>query len=768
MSAKPAVVVEQFGYRFAGRVEPTLSNVQFALAKGSWTLVAGPTGSGKSTLLRALAGMIPLHASGEMRGKVLIDTHDTRHELPPGLVALLLQAADDQCCATTVEAELALGLENLNLGEAEIARRIDEALTQFDLQPLRHRSTRTLSGGEKQRVLLAALLAMRPRLLLLDEPLSQLDARGGAELLKRLATLREQGLTIVLSEHRVDEVLPYVDQVITLDATRVSGPVRRDDLVIPPRIDIVPRTLKPPFAELLRFGPQSFRHERHGPFVWQDVQFSLRVGECVALVGVNGAGKSTLLASLAELARQQFDAPDRLGAGLMLQNPDLMLFASSVERELAFAPQLLACPSEEVERRVRQAAMQFDVADFLDEPPQSLSQGQRLRVALAAIWTARPALLLLDEPTTGQDAAQVERLLGMVTESLADRGSGPSSVVFATHDVRLVRRYADRVLILGHGRLLAYVTPAELLARDDLLQAAGLTSASELRGGASEIARDGRPRLERCDPRAKLTWLAVISLLCVVVDSLAALGVLCVLAAVPLLALRWSRRGLAALVGGVLLVSWSTMLSQGMFYSLEPRTALIDLAIPFTDQSLRVYYEGLLYGAVQSLRFLAGLLASLGVCLSTSPQRLLAALSALRVPAAISFVTSAALNFLPEALDAVLSIGRARRLRRPRSAARGWTPLLDAPAMLVPLLALALRRSENLAIALTIRGFRNGARRSFYPRLTMSPGESLGVILLLLGGIVVAALKAVYWLALAKQLEWPWSAWLREAIAHWL
>ncbi len=768
MSAKHPVVVEQFGYRFAGRVEPTLNNIQFTLAAGSWTLVTGPTGSGKSTLLRALAGMIPLHASGTMRGSVRIVAHDTRAELPAGLVAFLLQGVDDQFCATTVEAEIAVGLENLALDEQEIARRIDEALTQFDLQPLRHRTLRTLSGGEKQRVLLASLLALRPRLLLLDEPLSQLDARGGAELLMRLATLHEQGLTIVLAEHRIDEVLPYVDQVLAIEAGRVSGPVQRDDFGTRPLSDTRLRTDKSPGAEFLSFGPLSFRHEHDGPFVWQDVQLSLRSGECVALVGTNGAGKSTLLASLAEVARQKYDTSDRLGAGLMLQNPDLMLFSSSVEHELAYAPRWLQLPASEVEHRVQRAAQAFDVANVLDEPPQSLSQGQRLRVALAALWTASPALLLLDEPTTGQDAAQVERLLVMVTQSLDDSANEPSAVVFATHDVRLVQRYADRVLILGYGRLLAFVTPSELLARDDLRKAAGLTTASESRGDTRESAFVEPTWLERCDPRAKLAWLAVISLLCVVVDSLTALSVLCGLAAVPLIALRWTRRGLSALALGVLLVSWSTMFSQGVFYSLEPRTALIDLAIPFTNQSLSVYYEGVLYGAMQSLRFLAGLLAGLGVCLSTSPQRLLAALSSLRVPAAISFVTSAALNFLPEALDAALAIRRARRLRRPHTAERWWTPLLDTLGMLMPLLSLALRRSENLATALTIRGFRSGQRRSFHPKLVLSPGEFCCVILLLLGGIVIAVLKATYWFALARKIEWPGSESLRDAITRWL
>ena len=198
-------------YRFAGRDEPSLADVSFSLPAGTISVLAGRTGSGKSTLLRALAGLIPHHASGEMRGAVRLFDQDTRTLGTSDLAAtagLVLQSPDDQLCTATVESEIAFGLANLCLPIAEIERRIESWLDRLGLASRRHQATQTLSGGQKQRLLLASILAMSPRLLILDEPLAQLDATGAAELLDRLDALRREGLTIVVAEHRLDDLLP--------------------------------------------------------------------------------------------------------------------------------------------------------------------------------------------------------------------------------------------------------------------------------------------------------------------------------------------------------------------------------------------------------------------------------------------------------------------------------------------------------------------------------------------------------------------------------
>jgi energy-coupling factor transporter ATP-binding protein EcfA2 len=211
--------VERLSFTFAGRQEPTLADISFELTAGSLIVLAGPTGSGKSTLLRALAGLIQRHSSGRMEGRVTIAGVDTRVADDEDLarrVGLVLQSADEQICAASVLGELAFGLENLSLPPAEIHDRISAALRRFGLEGREQDSPRQLSGGQQQRLLLAALWAMRPSLLLLDEPLSQLDSVSARELIDELTRLRGSGMTLVVAEHRLDDLLPAADRLLTM------------------------------------------------------------------------------------------------------------------------------------------------------------------------------------------------------------------------------------------------------------------------------------------------------------------------------------------------------------------------------------------------------------------------------------------------------------------------------------------------------------------------------------------------------------------------
>jgi energy-coupling factor transport system ATP-binding protein len=528
-----AVELQDVTFTFAGRDQPSLRGVSCALPPASWTLVAGRTGSGKSTLLRAMAGLIPRHTAGRMEGRVRLFGEDTANLSPGGLasrVGLVLQSPDDQLCATTVSAEVAFGLENACMPPVEIGPRVAEALARVELAELADRPVAPLSGGQKQRLAVAAVLAMRPRLVVLDEPLSQLDPESAADLLATLDELRRQGLTIVVAEHRLDDCLPRADRVLVLDGGSLAASVGRDERR---RLSAALETagLDPPdvarLSSLAGFGPLwtadevvavvqsgrdgsvpapspepapsgasaernsaqapvtrvagfAVRHRGAAAPVFRDVSFDLHEGECVALVGPNGAGKSTLLAALAGLWKPAAGriemAPAPAGvvpAGLVLQNPDLMLFCRTVAEELAFGPQQIGLPAGEAADRARAAAAACGLVSRWEENPQSLSQGERLRTALAATLALAPRMLLFDEPTSGQDPRQVSAVMEAVVALVCCRGA-TAAVLFSTHDLRTVVRWSDRVLVLADGRLLADLPPSELLADDRLLAAARL------------------------------------------------------------------------------------------------------------------------------------------------------------------------------------------------------------------------------------------------------------------------------------------------------
>ena len=487
-----AVQVEDFSFTYAGRGAPSLQGVSFSLPPGSWTVIAGGTGSGKSTLLRALAGLIPHHSAGIATGRVLLFDRDTRETSTANLartVGLVLQSPQDQICTTQVQSEVAFGLENLATPVAQFEQRIDEALSTVALTEFRHRPTAELSGGQQQRVVLASVLALRPKILLLDEPFSQLDAESSRELLGELVRLQELGVTIVIAEHRLADVLPRADRVLLVDqgcllfdggpnSAEMPAAFANADLEMPafsletgaalptnsrihPREKISARDDSPPVLSVcnLSFRYPNWPRERS---TLRDLSFSLRPGERVGLVGANGSGKSTLLSLLAGLniasSGEIKIAPsptDQLPLGMVLQQADLMLFCRTVREELAFGPKQLRLTAAVVSERVQEAARLLDLEAFLEDAPQALSQGQRLRVAIAATLTLRPRVLLLDEPTTGLDRRQLDRVMQAIDPRTSSADHRQGAVIFSTHDLHAVRQWTDRVIVMERGEIIA-------------------------------------------------------------------------------------------------------------------------------------------------------------------------------------------------------------------------------------------------------------------------------------------------------------------------
>ncbi|MCW8130677.1 MAG: ATP-binding cassette domain-containing protein [Planctomycetota bacterium] len=505
-------------FRYPGRPGAALSDASVAVRAGEVLALAGPTGGGKSTLLKVLGGLLPGSSTGRLEGeRVAAD----------GLrCGVVFQSPDDQIFSGRAFDEVAFGLRNAGVPEAEVAARVEEALAAVGLAGKAGGDPGTFSGGQKQRLVIAAALALAPRLLLLDEPLSQLDPAGAAEVLAALGALRDtRGVAMLLAEHRMEDwldpsrggsalrpgrVLAVAGGRVTLDAeTFGEEGLRRAvetlgglGLRVPIAAEVarqVPEAweagvrdeagladwyamgktgapaataeeppARAPGEELLAAEGVVFGYER-GTAILDGVSLSVRKGERIALLGANGSGKSTLLALFAGvLSPGQGRVRGTARRGYTFQNPDAMLIRATALDEAAFGPRYgLRMKPAEAEARGRQALAALGLADRPREAPMALSRGQRLRLAAASVLSMGVDVLLLDEPTTGQDRVHIERLLHAVGEACA-------SVVFSTHDVDLACAWADRVVVLASGKIAAQGTPAQVFADADLVKRAGL------------------------------------------------------------------------------------------------------------------------------------------------------------------------------------------------------------------------------------------------------------------------------------------------------
>jgi energy-coupling factor transport system ATP-binding protein len=507
------IEVSRLTYTFPGRTEPALHDVSLQIESGEFVLLTGPSGAGKSTLLRALSGLVPHFSGGVVAGHVRVCGHDPVREGPRPLsqvVGFVFQDPEAQAVVEEVEAEIAFGLENAAVPPDEMRLRVEEVLNLLDLEPLRGRPLRTLSGGERQRTAIAAALALRPQVLALDEPTSQLDPQSAEDVLGALARLNEDlGLTIILAEHRLERVLRQPDRIIALANGRVlvDAPFGEALAALPDQPPLVrlamargwsplPRTTK----EARRFAARETKGVAHRPpaprrtegaplLQVEDIHFGyngapvlrgvgleVNRGEIVALLGRNGSGKTTLLRLVmglltARAGEIRVDGEKTTGkdaarisrqVAYLPQNPDDLLFAESVADELAITL-----------RNHRRAPREDEIAAFLhrlglesvsEAYPRDLAVGQRQRVALGAVTVTRPPLLLLDEPTRGLDYSAKRQLIQLWQEW---RGEG-MGLLLVTHDVELVAEVADRVLVLGDGEIITGGPPQQVLPASPL------------------------------------------------------------------------------------------------------------------------------------------------------------------------------------------------------------------------------------------------------------------------------------------------------------
>jgi len=509
------ITLRRFAHRYPHSARPALTDVDLHIPEGAFALVAGPSGAGKSTLLRALNGLTPHFSGGQSAGTISVAGRDPIADGPAILsrsVGFVFQDPEAQFVVDQVEDEIAFALENAGLPVSLMRERIEDALSLLGLTGVRRRQVGRLSGGEMQRVAIASALALRPRVLALDEPTSQLDPQSAEELLDTLARLnRELGLTVVLSEHRLERVAGYATHAIYLGGdgrATVSGPARQvlpHIPLVPPVIELgralgwrpLPLTVEEGLP-LARRSPLlttavAERSSGEGPGVrpgeaalcvrdlhvaYADrpalcgIDLAVHEGEVVALMGRNGAGKTTLLRAVAGLARTQQGEVTIGGrsiagrsiadicrsVGYLPQNPNALLFADTVREEILITLRNHGLqahppipPAELLER--------LGLSGLADAYPRDLSAGERQRVALAAITATRPALLLLDEPTRGLDYCAKEALLKLLQEWRADG----MAILLVTHDVELAARVAGRVIFLEEGKIRADGSPISVL-----------------------------------------------------------------------------------------------------------------------------------------------------------------------------------------------------------------------------------------------------------------------------------------------------------------
>jgi energy-coupling factor transporter ATP-binding protein EcfA2 len=426
-----------------------LAPTSLAMEPGEAMLVTGPSGCGKSTLARCLTGLIPHLYRGRLSGMVWVDGLRTSEAALWQLAeraGMVFQNPATQMLALSVEEEIVFGLENLGSPRDVIRERLEAALARFDLESFRTRAPQTLSGGEQQKLALAAITARQPPVLVLDEPLSMLDSTAAIDLVAHLADLSSSGTTVIVCEHRAE----YLRAIPNLHTVRLNGQAALK-IRLPSRVSGFEGRMSG-----FTLNVSDLRVELGGRSILRRLSFAARGGQVVAIVGRNGVGKTTLLRALAGLQKHggtvEVDG-ERPDLGMVFQNADLQLFNSTVRDEI-----LYRIPNPDM---VRYAWLMevLGLGRYEDLSPLLLSEGEKKRVALATVLMRRPRHgVLLDEPALGQDTAH-KAMLARLAHILARSGQ---LAILTTHDFRLAAR-ADRLLLLGPDGFVADGPPAEVL-----------------------------------------------------------------------------------------------------------------------------------------------------------------------------------------------------------------------------------------------------------------------------------------------------------------
>jgi energy-coupling factor transporter ATP-binding protein EcfA2 len=526
MNDVSALAVRGLSFRYRDRSRWALKDISLELQAGKLMLAAGPSGCGKTTLARCINGLIPRSYKGEMTGSIEVCGQDTSEMSLAQIsqsVGTILQDPERQILGTKVINEVAFGLENLGLPREEIRERALAAMSRLGITELRERETFRLSGGEKQKVALAGVLAMEPRVLMLDEPLASLDPASAKEALHMVRDLVDQGMAILIVEHRVEDVLKIRPDValflregeITYHGS-IQGMMESVDyheVKLPAALVMERAANDPPGPEklasqrkrpqdappLVEFQEVSFSYEEGVP-VLRDVSLQVWAGDVLAVLGPNGAGKTTLVKHAIGLLKPQAGDVRVAGRstrelsvaevaktlGYVFQSPSHMLFAPTVTEELAFGPKNLGHGTQEIGKEVAGAIEIMNLSGMEEDPPLALSFGQQKRVSIAAILAMGSTILVMDEPTAGQDYRNYMDFMDSILQL-------PSfaSILFITHDIDLAVVYANRILLMDQGRIVADGSSEEVLGDVERLERSRLIPTSLLEANLKMFDRTG-------------------------------------------------------------------------------------------------------------------------------------------------------------------------------------------------------------------------------------------------------------------------------------
>lgn len=527
------IELKDFSFQYKAQSEPTLKNLNLTIYKGEKVLIVGPSGSGKSTIGQCLNGIIPNIYKGTSSGQFLIqgkEAFDLSIYEKSHLVSTVLQDTDGQFIGLSVAEDLAFALENDMVDLGTMKERVQSWAERLDLMKLLDHRPQDLSGGQKQRVSLAGVLIDESPILLFDEPLANLDPKSGQDIIDLIDQIHEeQGTTTIIIEHRLEDVLYRpVDRVILINQGQVLFNGRPDELLrttllaengireplylttlrqlgqdidqlehldrledieltgVNRSIPEATFTKTGEAEELLKLEQISFAYQENHPIL-KNISLSIPKGQRLAIVGKNGAGKSTLAKAICgfittegqytsrgEDIKQESVKERAERVGYVLQNPNQMISTNMIFDEVALGLRLRGVAEEDIKERVYQALKTCGLYEFRKWPISALSYGQKKRVTIASILVLGPEILVLDEPTAGQDQRNYTDIMEFL-DSLQEKGH---TIVMITHDMQLMLDYSDRALVVSDGQILADLPPAELFTHLDILQEANLKETS--------------------------------------------------------------------------------------------------------------------------------------------------------------------------------------------------------------------------------------------------------------------------------------------------
>ncbi|MFV0516173.1 MAG: ABC transporter ATP-binding protein [Aminipila sp.] len=530
-------------FKYSNLNENTLTNITFDIKKGEKVLITGKSGSGKSTIAHCINGLIPFNYKGDITGEILVNG-----VVPSKLslfemgshVGTILQDQDCQFVGLSAAEDVAFAFENDCVPTEQMRKWVDQALNQVDMLKQKNITPQSLSGGQKQKVAIAGILAMQAPILVFDEPLANLDPASGYKAMETINQLHyKDGKTIIVIEHRIEDVLEHdFDRVIVIDDGEICFNGTPDEILacgqlpkmglrqplyvemlklcgveLKPedKISDLNNTLKFKEQVINKYMSEHFEHKvsddgallslknvaykyyKEDPYTIKNITFDVKKGEMLAIVGNNGAGKSTLLKAISGIAKYQegsitymgecidnWTVKKRAGAiGFVMQNPNHMITKSMIFDEVAFGPRNIGMKEEQVKQCVEKALKVCGLYGYRKWPTSSLSYGQKKRLTIASILAMGPKVIILDEPTAGQDYTSYREFMSYLSNIREDG----TAIIIITHDMHLALEYADRGVVLSGGTVIAQDTIDKILSNNELIKTANLKHTSIERMG---------------------------------------------------------------------------------------------------------------------------------------------------------------------------------------------------------------------------------------------------------------------------------------------